>query len=211
MEDLELVVVVAHKILLPNQLFVDASNSLNDFRKVNTNEWNAQSLTHVEVPITLNKPSTSMINVNWDAVIDKTHGHIGIDFIVRDHEGAGLAACSTTKIFLVEAAVAEALAAVHTVEFCREIGFFDIMLEGDALQIVNAVKAMGYNWSKMGNLINGIKDGLGKLRSWSIEHVKRDANYAAHFLACETIYSVIDKVLVEEISKCICGIVTNEQ
>jgi len=52
-EDLELVVVVARKIwfrrnevmhrgdfLRPNQLFVDASNSLNDFRRVNTNEWN---------------------------------------------------------------------------------------------------------------------------------------------------------------------------
>jgi hypothetical protein len=93
---------------------------------------------------------------------------LGLTFIVRDREGAVLAACSTTKIFLVEAVVAEALAAVHAVEFCREIGFFDIMLEGNVLQIVNAVKAMGYNWSKMGNLINGTKDGLGKLRSWSI-------------------------------------------
>jgi hypothetical protein len=68
------------------------------------------------------------------------------------------------------------------------------MLERDALQIINVDKARGYNWSKMGHLINGIKDGLSKLRSLSVEHVKRDANYAAHFLAREAIFSVIDRV-----------------
>ncbi len=38
------------------------------------------------------------------------------------------------------------------------------MLKGDALQVVNATKVKGFNLSKMGHLINAIKDGLGKLR-----------------------------------------------
>jgi hypothetical protein len=45
------------------------------------------------------------------------------------------------------------------------------------------VNSRGHNWSKMGHIIDGIKEGLGVLRSWSIEHVKREANFAAHILA----------------------------
>ena len=45
-------------------------------------------------------------------------------------------------------------------------------MEGDALQIVNAVKMEGKNWSKIGYFIDGIKDGLCHLRSWRIEYIK---------------------------------------
>lgn len=63
----------------------------------------------------------------------------------------------------------------------------------------------------MGHLIDEIKEVLGKLRLWRIEHVKRDTNSAAHILAREVFSCVIDKVWDEEISNCICDILTNEQ
>jgi hypothetical protein len=66
--------------------------------------------------------------------------------------------------------------------FCRVMCFFDIILEGDALQVVNSINANGQNWSKIGYIIDEIKEGLGKLRSWSIKHMKRGANYATNFL-----------------------------
>jgi ribonuclease HI len=37
--------------------------------------------------------------------------------------------------------VAEALAALHAVETCKKMGFYDIILEEDALHIVDAIKA----------------------------------------------------------------------
>jgi hypothetical protein len=58
-----------------------------------------------------------MIKVNWNAAIDKINKRIGIGIIVQDHEGVVLAAGSTTKIFLVEACIAEALATVHVLKF----------------------------------------------------------------------------------------------
>jgi len=42
---------------------------------------------------------------------------------------------------MVELLVAEALVAFYAMELCRKIGYIDIILEGDALQIVNAAKA----------------------------------------------------------------------
>jgi ribonuclease HI len=53
--------------------------------------------------------------------------------------------------------VAEALAALHAVETCKEMGFYDIILEEDALQIVDVIKATCNNWSSFGHIVDGIK------------------------------------------------------
>jgi hypothetical protein len=45
------------------------------------------------------------------------------------------------------------------------MGFSDIILEWDALQIVNAVKTTINNWSNFGNIVDGIKARLSQLRS----------------------------------------------
>lgn len=63
---------------------------------------------------------------------------------------------STLSLF-VDPIVAEALVAV--------------ILEGNALQIVNAVIAVGKSWCEFGHIIDGIKDRLSR-----IEHVKKYAN-----------------------------------
>jgi hypothetical protein len=56
--------------------------------------------------------------------------------------------------------VVEALAALQIVELSREMGLNDIILEGDALHIVTSVKAEENNWSKIGYIVDGIKEGL---------------------------------------------------
>jgi ribonuclease HI len=143
--------------------------------------------------------------------VDKGTGRIGIGIIVRDHEGILLAARSFAKTLVVEPVAAEGLAAFYAVEFSRDMCFNDIILEGDALQIVAAVQTDSQHWSRFGHIVDGIKLGLSQLRSWQINHVKRDANSAAHVLAREAIKNVIDRVWVEETPNCIYGIVLREQ
>jgi hypothetical protein len=78
--------------------------------------------------------------------MDKGPERIRIGLILRDHEGRVLVTRSLTKNFLVDPTVAEALSALQAVEFCREMaGFYDVTMEGDALQIVNAVKVKHKN------------------------------------------------------------------
>jgi ribonuclease HI len=86
-----------------------------------------------------------MYKVDWDAAVDKKNGRIGLGIVVQDYEGVVLAARSTTKNFLANHVVVEALVAFHAIELCREIGFFDIILERDVLPIVNTVKTTGRN------------------------------------------------------------------
>jgi ribonuclease HI len=68
-----------------------------------------------------------------------------LGIVDRDHEGFVIAARSTIRNMIADSAVAEAFAAFHAVEFCREMGFNDIILEGDALQIGMATKVEGNN------------------------------------------------------------------
>lgn len=76
----------------------------------------------------------------------------------------------------------EVLTAFHVIEVCREISFNDIILEGDALHIVNAVKTTCNNWSN-----------FGRMKS-KIEHVKQNANTTVHTIAKEALLCVIDRI-----------------
>ena len=84
---------------------------------------------------------------------------------------------------LHEPASAEVLAALSAVKFCRKMGTHDILLEGDSLLAVKAVSEFRLSWVRYGQIIDDIKLVLGLLRKWSIKHVKREANLAAHSLA----------------------------
>jgi hypothetical protein len=50
---------------------------------------------------------------------------------------------------------AGALTAYHAVEFCNEMGFTDVILEDDVLQIVNAVATIAANLDV--HIVDGIK------------------------------------------------------
>jgi hypothetical protein len=92
--------------------------------------------------------------------VDKNHGRIGIDIVVRDYEGIILAALCTTRNVVANPVVAKALAALHAVKLSRELSFNDIILEWDALHIVTVIKAEGNNLSKVGHIVDGIKKDL---------------------------------------------------
>jgi hypothetical protein len=52
-----------------------------------------------------------------------------------------LAARNSSKPFCVDQVVAESKAGLHVVLFCKEVGLFDIVLEGDVLQVVNTINS----------------------------------------------------------------------
>jgi ribonuclease HI len=124
--------------------------------------------------------------------------------------GEGDAARSTTVEFSTEPVVAEAIAALHAAEFSRDLGLQMIILEGDSLQVVNAIQDTGPNWSRYGHIVADIRTVLQGFQGWQICHTKRATNYAAHGLAKEAILNVIDRVWMEEIPSCIYDFVTLE-
>jgi hypothetical protein len=73
---------------------------------------------------------------------------------VRDWKGNVVAAKSLTKSETLEPIAAKALVALHAAEFCKDLGFRDIIMKGNALQVVTAIKSIKQNWSRYGQLIS---------------------------------------------------------
>jgi len=108
--------------------------------------------------------------------VDIKQGQIALGIIARDWEGQVLVAQSTTRQFIVEPLFAEALAALHVVIFSKEIGFTQIMLEGDAIQIVREINSESSQLRRNEHLVDDIKNVLSSLHSFKVIHVKRTAN-----------------------------------
>lgn len=70
---------------------------------------------------------------------------------------AGVAARVVLRNGCVDPTVGEALASLHTVQFCQELGLSCIILEGDAQLIVIGINSSSRNWSKFGHVLEEIR------------------------------------------------------
>jgi hypothetical protein len=58
--------------------------------------------------------------------------------IAHDFKGLVLGARSITIACITDSTAAEAIAALYATNFCKKLGYFDVIMEGDALQIVKS-------------------------------------------------------------------------
>jgi ribonuclease HI len=73
--------------------------------------------------------------------------------------------------------MAEVMAAFHAIQFSREAGFFEVIFEGDAAQVVNEVNMQNSpNFTIAGHFIEGIQQELTYLQAAHFIHVPRVCN-----------------------------------
>lgn len=94
------------------------------------------------------KPSTRFIKVNWDAFVDLKGKRIEIEIIVRDHGRSVVSMLCETKAN-VQDVTTKALAAWKGVELSAALGLRKIIMEGDVLDIVQALRKRGGDWDHM--------------------------------------------------------------
>lgn len=96
---------------------------------------------------------------------------MGVSVIARDHEGKVLATLCSSKPYITNPTVADAFFAWKAVEFGRDLGIQNTILEGNALDIVHALRKEEQSWSRYGNLLDNSKTLLNSLQSWYVNHV----------------------------------------
>jgi hypothetical protein len=52
-----------------------------------------------------------------------------------------------------DAKIAEAMAAIHAALYCKEVGFLDMIFEGDALQVVREMNSKPPYASRIGHYV----------------------------------------------------------
>jgi hypothetical protein len=226
-EDLNLMAVIARRIWLWRNKFIfeslfthpqiivsEALAHLEEYQRCNKKEDILSSgdlMPHPPRPRTgWCPPPSGLIKVNWDASINITKECIGIGVVVRDSIGNVLRAKSLTKKVVAIPMLAEAMVAYEAVVFCKEVGFYEIMLEGDVKQVVNDVNSRTPNHDVAGHFVEGIIMEMQGLRQVSISHVGRDANNVAHLLAKEASSKEMDFVWLEDCPNFILPVVLRE-
>jgi hypothetical protein len=71
--------------------------------------------------------------------VDKNSRKMGVGIIFKDSIGEVLVTLLASKEYIIEHDIAEAMAALRAVRLCCELGFYKVVLEVDALQVVQAL------------------------------------------------------------------------
>ena len=77
----------------------------------------------------------------------------------------------------------EALAARKALSFAHELGFQNVILEGDALHLIQASKSQEQNLCPLGLLVEDVKIYSNHFQRVLYSHIKRNGNSVAHNLA----------------------------
>jgi hypothetical protein len=93
-------------------------------------------------------PLEDFVKVNSNIIIDRSTRKMSIGVIVRDCKEKVLAILSAPKDYIIDHGIAEAIAVLGVTIFCKELGHQRVVLEGDALQVVQVLQKEDKNLSK---------------------------------------------------------------
>ncbi|XP_042964623.1 uncharacterized protein LOC122298843 [Carya illinoinensis] len=149
------------------------------------------------------QPPQDWFKVNWDGAINKAQGTVGVGVVIRDSQGMVIATQRQRKSLFTEPLLAESYGALIAVNFAWDLGLANIILEGDSLQVVQALKKDQEAWCSSSMFLFKAKLGLSKFARWEVSHVRRDGNIIAHLLAKNAL-SILDYITtMEEYRLCI--------
>lgn len=135
------------------------------------------------LPAKWSPPLVGMVKINFDGAFTESNPKAGIGVVIRDDKGKLLVACSKQIPAGINAHHIKALTTMEAFRLALDTGFQHVLLEGDALMIVQAIKNPNTNLSSVGHILEGIKSLCGSFASCFILHVRREGNGVAHRLA----------------------------
>lgn len=157
------------------------------------------------------KPRDGLVKLNWDASIDKASKKMGLGGLIRNSRGEVVAAFSSSIPYVQDPDAAETIALWKAILFCLDRGFQSVILEGDSLHVVEALRQEGRSWQRFGQLIEDSRLMLHSLSSFEVCHVSREANQAAHLLAKNALITMEDLVWMWDCPSFIQSLVLAEQ
>lgn len=196
-------------ITSPAQIMVAVKSSLEGFSQATSSGavppivWPLQHLGWI-------KPPEGSWKINWDAATAKKAMMMGVGVVIRDAAGCVVAAKATTVPYIVEPMAAETMAAWCAVEFGRASGAGQVILEGDIMVVVDALRVTGSCDRDYGQLIADIKEFCSHFSSVEVMHARRESNKAAHVLAKRAISQLLDNIWVGECPSFIRSVVAAE-
>ena len=102
-------------------------------------------------------PPESSFKLNFDAAIFLELNCSRVGAMIRNERGEVMAAMSARGPQVVDSEKAKILACRRAMEFAREAGFTELVIEGDNVSVMKSVSASGADQSRLGHIIQDIK------------------------------------------------------
>ena len=128
-------------------------------------------------------PDLVPFKINFDGAISAEEKCSGLGVIIRNQEGLVTAAMSMRVPQQLQPIEIEALAAHKALEFAREVGISEAVLEGDSLLVMKALNTKNIGLAPFGLLLHDSVLLFTSFSKLSYSHTKREGNLVAHNLA----------------------------
>ncbi|KAK3028602.1 hypothetical protein RJ639_039945 [Escallonia herrerae] len=120
--------------------------------------------------------------------VSKEINAIGLGAVVRDSTGSFIAGLSKRVDNMTCPMTVKALAALDGIKLAQQLECQRQFIEGDAPNIISALKSREANLPKIGHIVNEIKKLVDSFQEVQILQVKRTGNYVAHSFAKEALF-----------------------
>ncbi|XP_038715125.1 uncharacterized protein LOC120008837 [Tripterygium wilfordii] len=129
------------------------------------------------------KPSVGWLKCNVDGALFQAQNKLGFGWVLRDGLGQMQAAGSGALRGFLDAGLAEALSFREALRWLKDNVISNVIIESDALIIVQAMKSSCLDSSYIDVIIDECKSLLKEINNYRICFVRRSANSVAHLLA----------------------------
>jgi hypothetical protein len=92
-------------------------------------------------------------------------------------------------------------------KFSKEVGFWDVIFEGDAAQVVKEIKSNSSRFSKVDHFIESIYLEKQSFRSTKFQAIPHSCNMAADTLTKEASSKFVDLCWLDDTPMCVSSIV----
>jgi hypothetical protein len=97
---------------------------------------------------------------------------MGVGVVVRDFTCGVIHSARRGLISVTQWMVVEAMAVLTTTILIGQLGLTNAILEGDSLELVQALRREERSWTKYGPILEETKELLHGCHSWEICHVR---------------------------------------
>ena len=158
-----------------------ATQYLEEFYAVTSTETDVQ-LPSIQ-PIQWLPPQDQTYKVNVDEAVFTKLKAMGIRVVIRDKEGKFKVALSKKIKLPLGPIEAKAMAVEVGVQFTKDVGIRDVMVEGDSLIMQRALNELAPPPPLVDAVIVGIKVSCADFHHIAFTHMRRQGNNPTHLLA----------------------------
>ncbi|OMO77333.1 hypothetical protein CCACVL1_15074 [Corchorus capsularis] len=155
-------------------------------------------------------PPRGVIKINFDGSFHAASKYGSFGVVGRDHNGQVMGSMAGRFEHVLDGFAAEARAALKAIEWSKDMGFKDVILEGDALTIIKKLSSKLQDLSPIGTFIEEIKLHSSLFNSCTFSHIGRDGNTTAHALASYGFSLQEETIWMEELPTLVLDVLQSE-